>query len=63
VTFALPPITSARDAADVMSGVMSAVAAGQITPADAVDFQGGCPWRKKAKLLASQSQDGLSIVF
>jgi len=35
VTFALPPINTARDAADVMSSVMNAVAAGQLTPADA----------------------------
>ena len=38
VTFALPPITSARDAADAMSSVMNAVAAGQLTPADASEL-------------------------
>src|SRR6516165_431968 len=38
VTFALPPINTARDAADVMSSVMNAVAAGQLTPADASEL-------------------------
>jgi hypothetical protein len=38
VTFPLPPINTARDAADVMSSVMSAVAAGQITPNDAAEI-------------------------
>ena len=38
VAFALPPIHTARDAADVMSDVLSAVASGQITPADASEI-------------------------
>src|SRR6516162_5292025 len=38
VTFPLPPINTARDAADVMSSVMNAVAAGQLTPADASEL-------------------------
>jgi hypothetical protein len=38
VTFALPPINTARDAADVMSSVMNAVVAGQLTPADASEL-------------------------
>ena len=38
VEFALPPINTARDAADVMSSVMNAVAAGQLTPADASEL-------------------------
>jgi hypothetical protein len=37
VTFPLPPITSARDAADVMGAVAEAVAAGRITPSDAAE--------------------------
>lgn len=35
VTFALPPIASAQDAARVTSAILAAVAAGEITPADA----------------------------
>ena len=35
VTFALPPIESAQDAAATVSAVLAAVAAGEITPADA----------------------------
>ena len=38
VEFSLPPINTARDAADVMSSVMNAVAAGQLTPADAAEL-------------------------
>jgi hypothetical protein len=38
VTFPLPPINTARDAADVMSSIMNAVAAGQLTPADASEI-------------------------
>jgi hypothetical protein len=38
VTFPLPPINTARDAADVMSLVASAVATGQITPNDAAEI-------------------------
>ena len=38
VEFALPPINTARDAADVMSSVMNAVATGQLTPADASEI-------------------------
>ena len=37
MTFPLPPINTAWDAADVMSSVMSAVATGQITPNDAAE--------------------------
>ena len=35
VTFKLPPISSARDAAQTVSAVVTAVAAGELTPADA----------------------------
>jgi tetratricopeptide (TPR) repeat protein len=35
VIFALPPISSARDAAQTLSAVVTAVAAGELTPADA----------------------------
>ena len=35
VTFALPPIDSAQDAAATVSAVLAAVAAGDLTPADA----------------------------
>ena len=35
VTFTLPPIESAKDAAGTVSAVLAAVAAGEITPADA----------------------------
>ena len=38
VAFALPPITSARDAADIMAAVANAVAAGEITPAEAAEY-------------------------
>jgi hypothetical protein len=38
VTFALPPITSARDAADIASAVARAVAAGQLTPSEAAEI-------------------------
>ena len=38
VAFPLPPINTARDAADVMSSVMNAVATGQLTPADASEI-------------------------
>jgi hypothetical protein len=38
VEFPLPPIHTARDAADVMSAVMNAVATGQLTPADASEI-------------------------
>jgi len=38
VTFPLPPINTARDAADVMASVMNAVAPGQLTPADASEL-------------------------
>jgi hypothetical protein len=34
----LPPINTARDAADAMSSVLNAVAAGQLTPADASEL-------------------------
>jgi hypothetical protein len=37
VTFALPPITGARDAADLMAAVTKAVAAGNITPSEAAE--------------------------
>src|SRR4051794_20447298 len=35
VTFTLPPINSAQDAAATVSAVLAAVAAGELTPADA----------------------------
>jgi hypothetical protein len=35
VTFTLPPITSAQDAAKTVSAVLTAVAVGELTPADA----------------------------
>ncbi|WP_312016130.1 hypothetical protein [Bradyrhizobium sp. JYMT SZCCT0428] len=35
MTFALPPINSAQDAAATVSAVLAAVAAGDLTPADA----------------------------
>jgi hypothetical protein len=38
VSFPLPPITSARDAADLMAGVTKAVAAGHITPSEAAEI-------------------------
>jgi hypothetical protein len=38
VEFPLAPIHTARDAADVMSSVMNAVATGQLTPADASEI-------------------------
>ncbi len=34
----LPPITSARDAADLMAAVTKAVAAGHITPSEAAEI-------------------------
>jgi hypothetical protein len=38
VSFPLPPITSARDAADIAAAVAEAVAAGHITPSEAAEF-------------------------
>jgi hypothetical protein len=38
VAFPLPPINTARDAADAMSAVMGAVAEGRLTPADAAEI-------------------------
>jgi hypothetical protein len=38
VRFALPPITSARDAADIAAAVAKAVAAGQLTPSEAAEI-------------------------
>jgi hypothetical protein len=38
VTFALPPITSPRDAADIAAAVAQAVAAGHITPSEAAEI-------------------------
>ena len=38
VTFPLPPITSARDAADIMAAVAKAVATGHITPGEAAEL-------------------------
>jgi hypothetical protein len=38
VTFALPPITSARDAADIAASVAGAVAAGNLTPSEAAEL-------------------------
>jgi hypothetical protein len=37
VSFALPPINSAQDAAAVVSAVLTAVASGEITPTDAAE--------------------------
>jgi hypothetical protein len=38
VAFPLPPITSARDAADIAAAVAEAVAAGHITPSEAAEI-------------------------
>jgi hypothetical protein len=38
VTFALPPITSARDAADIAAAIAEAVAAGHVTPSEAAEI-------------------------
>jgi hypothetical protein len=38
VTFTLPPITSARDAADLMAAVTKTVATGNITPSEATEI-------------------------
>ena len=38
MTFVLPPITSARDAADIAAAVAEAVAAGHITPSEAAEI-------------------------
>jgi len=38
VTFVLPPITSARDAADIAAAIAEAVAAGHVTPSEAAEF-------------------------
>jgi hypothetical protein len=38
VRFTLPPIESAKDAASTMSSVLSAVAAGELTPAEASEI-------------------------
>jgi hypothetical protein len=38
VRFGLPPITSARDAADLAAGVVEAVAAGNLTPSEAAEI-------------------------
>ena len=38
VAFPLPPITSARDAADIAAAVAEAVAAGHLTPSEAADI-------------------------
>src|SRR5437899_1607394 len=38
VTFALPPIDSARDAADLIAAVAEAVAIGHITPTEATEI-------------------------
>jgi hypothetical protein len=38
VRFALPPITCARDAADIAAAIAEAVAAGHITPSEAAEF-------------------------
>ena len=38
VTFTLPPITSARDAADLMAAVTKAVATGNVTPSEATEI-------------------------
>jgi hypothetical protein len=38
VTFALPPITTAREAADLMASIMKAVATSHITPSEAAEI-------------------------
>jgi hypothetical protein len=38
VRFPLPPITSARDAADIAAAVAQAVAAGHVTPSEAAEI-------------------------
>jgi hypothetical protein len=38
VSFPLPPITSARDAADIAAAVAQAVGAGQLTPSEAAEL-------------------------
>src|SRR6516164_986051 len=38
VRFALPPIRSARDAADIAAAIAQAVAAGHITPSEAAEI-------------------------
>jgi hypothetical protein len=38
VAFPLPPITSARDAADIAAAVVEAVAAGHVTPSEAAEI-------------------------
>lgn len=38
MTFTLPPIESTKDATAVVSGILAAVAAGEITPADAAEI-------------------------
>src|SRR6516162_8095387 len=38
VTFPLPPITSARDAADIAAAVADGVAAGHLTPSEAAEI-------------------------
>ena len=38
MTFALPPITSARDAADIAAAIAEAVAAGHLSPSEAAEL-------------------------
>ena len=38
VTFALPPVATAQDAANLSSSVLAAVATGEITPSDAAEI-------------------------
>ena len=38
MTFVLPPITSARDAADIAAAIAEAVAAGHVTPSEAAEI-------------------------
>ena len=38
VAFSLPPITGARDAADLMAAVTKAVATGHVTPGEATEI-------------------------
>ena len=38
VSFLLPPITSARDAADIAAAVAEAVASGKLTPSEAAEI-------------------------
>jgi hypothetical protein len=61
VTFPLPPINTARDAADIMSAVMGAVAAGQVTPADAAEISKVVACAVKAFEVAGFAESTLTV--